>query len=272
MTGTVFYKMTGSGNDFIMLDGRHTTLADWPADRIVRICDRRMGAGADGLVLLTPEPEGRIRFDFYNNDGSRAAMCGNAALCSTRLAAHLEMAEPTSMELSTDAGVVRTRCTGPGHLAEINLPPFDLPRAVPIETKAGESEFLLAVVGVPHLVVVASDVSSIDLPNRGRELRRHPAVGEAGANVNFISPPRNGEDAWRIRTYERGVEAETLACGTGTVAAAYALEVLGRRRLPGEWLTARGVRLGVSGTCANGRAKDAWLLGEGRLVHVGILQ
>ena len=273
MRGTIFYKMTGSGNDFIMLDGRHTAVPEWPAERISQVCDRRMGVGADGLVILTPAVDERIQFDFYNSDGSRGAMCGNAALCSTRLAAHLEMARAEGMVLCTDAGLVRTRCTGPGHMAEINLPAFDLPRKVEIPAAAGESGLYLATVGVPHLVVLTEDVMAVDVSGRGRELRFHAALGAPGANVNFISPARgNGSEPWMIRTYERGVEGETLACGTGTVAAAYTLDMLGRRPLPGEWQTSKGIRLGVSGSCANGKAADPWLLGEGRLVYVGIIR
>jgi diaminopimelate epimerase len=274
MRGLVFYKMTGSGNDFVLLDGRHTAVSEWPAERISTVCDRRMGIGADGLVILTPDATGRIQFDFYNSDGSRGAMCGNAALCSTRLAATLEMASPEGMILCTDAGLVRTRCTGPGHMAEINLPPFDLPAPVEIEARAGESAFLLATVGVPHLVVLTDDVKAVDVFARGRELRFHPALGAPGANVNFVSPPANGngDEPWMIRTYERGVEGETLACGTGTVAAAFTLAVLGRRRLPAEWQTSKGIRLGVSGSVQGGSAQDAWLLGEGRLVYTGILR
>ena len=272
MSGTVFYKMTGSGNDFVILDGRHSSLTEWPGDRIVKVCDRRMGVGADGLVILTPDPSGRIQFDFYNNDGSRGAMCGNAALCSTRLAAHLELADPEGVILCTDAGLVRTRCTGPGHMAEINLPPFELPRPLAIDCRDGESALYFATVGVPHLVVVTEDVTAVDVMGRGRELRYHGALAPAGANINFISPPAGGAgDPWMIRTYERGVEGETLACGTGTVAAAFTLQATGIRSLPGEWLTARGIRLAVAGRLDDGQAVDAWLCGEGRLVYTGAL-
>ncbi len=272
MTGTVFYKMTGSGNDFIMLDGRHTTLAEWPAERIARLCDRRMGAGADGLVLLTPERGGEVRFDFYNSDGSRAAMCGNAALCSTRLAAYLELAPGEGMVLKTDAGVVRTRCSGLGHMAEINLPPFGLPEPVAIDPVGEESGFFLATVGVPHLVVVVKDVMSCPVVSRGRELRFHPALAPTGANVNFVSPSRQAGEPWVIRTYERGVEDETLACGTGTVAAAFVTDQLQLYSLPGEWQTGKGIRLGVSGTRNGSHAIDTWLQGEGRLVYTGVIQ
>lgn len=273
-TGIVFYKMTGSGNDFIVLDGRHSSLAEWPVERIVAICDRRMGAGADGFVVLTPLPvPGEIQFDFLNNDGSRAGMCGNAALCSTRLAVFLELAPPEGMILVTDSGRVRTRCTGPGHMAEIRLPDFDLPVPVEIESRPGESGFYLATVGVPHLVVVTEDVSRVDVLGRGRELRSHPATGSAGANVNFVSPPSGGgAGPWRIRTYERGVEGETLACGTGTVAAAYVTDQLGLHPLPSEWHTIRSIQLGVSGSRQGSQGTDAWLLGEGRLVYAGVVQ
>src|SRR4029077_2615946 len=112
--GTVFYKMTGSGNDFVLLDGRSTKPEEWSRERIVRLCDRRSGVGADGLVILSPEDGDAVRMTFYNSDGSRAAMCGNAALCSARLSAHLELGAREGMRLLTDAGVVATRCLDDG--------------------------------------------------------------------------------------------------------------------------------------------------------------
>ena len=117
-----FYKMTGSGNDFVMLDGREHELADWPAERIAAVCARQTGVGADGLVLLTPEGAGRVGMRYFNADGSFAAMCGNAALCSTRLAARLGLAPGEGMTLLTPAGEVESRCVGSGNEAEINLP------------------------------------------------------------------------------------------------------------------------------------------------------
>jgi len=271
MTGTVFYKMTGSGNDFVMLDGRHPVPGTWTPERIAWVCDRRMGAGADGLIILTPEGEGQVRMEFFNRDGSSGAMCGNGALCSTRLASFLELAPGEGMTLVTEAGLVHSRCMGPGHMAEIRLPPFALPIPIAIEARPGESAFFMSTVGVPHLVVVTEDAMAVDVEQRGRELRFHPALGPAGANVNFVSVPTRGDGPWLIRTYERGVEAETLACGTGTVAAGFAMEVAGLRSLPGEWQTSRGIRLGVSGSVQGGRSEEAWLLGEGRLVYTGVL-
>lgn len=269
-----FYKMTGSGNDFIMLDGRATTLAEWPADRIQAACDRRNGVGADGLVLLNPEAPATVRMTFFNCDGSRAEMCGNAALCSTRLAARLGLAPADGMELRTDAGTFATRCIGSDHLAEINLPPFANPREVPeIEPGAGERLIAFATVGVPHLVVLVDDVSRVALDSRGRELRSHPALRPAGANANFVSPPavQQPNAPWHIRTFERGVEGETLACGTGTVAAAVALALAGRLALPATFLSAAGLPLTVSARLGPTTASEVWLLGEGRLVFEGTL-
>lgn len=270
MSGMVFYKMTGSGNDFVMLDGRHTTPEEWTGDAIVAMCDRRMGVGADGLVILTPEAAGRVRMDFWNCDGSRADMCGNAALCSTRLAVHLKMAGREGMQLVTRAGAFPVRCIEGGERAELNLPDFDLP-AHPSGLPLGPGDLAatLATVGVPHLVVEVSDLERPDLMDRGRELRFHPALGVAGANVNFVAPVGGGR--WCLRTYERGVEGETLACGTGAVAAAVALASAGRVSLPMDLVTRSGRILTIRGVIRGPRATDVWLAGEGRLVFRGEL-
>jgi diaminopimelate epimerase len=264
-----FYKMTGSGNDFIVLDGRNTTPGEWPPDRIRAICDRRMGAGADGLVILAAEGD-TVRMNFYNCDGGRAAMCGNAALCSTALAAHLGLGDGKGMTLATDAGDFRTRAgTGPW-TAELNLPPFPVPAPVPaIPAEPGEADIALATVGVPHLVILVGDVDQVELDRRGRELRHHPALGDAGANANFISAPRRGEQTWRIRTFERGVEGETLACGTGTVAAAVYVARKGLGSVPLRFRSRGGPILEVSASVAQDQATDVWLCGEGRLVYRG---
>jgi diaminopimelate epimerase len=265
--GTVVYKMTGSGNDFVMLDGRYTTPERWPATRVSAICDRRNGVGADGLVILTPDAPGRVRMSFWNSDGSRAAMCGNAALCSARLAVYLEMTGPGDLCLLTDAGVVRARADGNGEGAEINLPdtapPVEVPGLVPAP---GEEWLAFGTVGVPHLIVRVPDLERIDLPGRGRALRFDPLLGPAGANVNFVSPPTAGGELWLIRTYERGVEGETLACGTGTVAAALALASRGEAVLPMRFRSRGGPELLVRAALHEGRASDVWLGGQGRLL------
>jgi diaminopimelate epimerase len=269
--GTIVYKMTGSGNDFVLLDGRSTTQAEWPAARVVELCDRRTGVGADGLVILTPDRPGAVRMTYWNSDGSRAAMCGNAALCSTRLSVFLELTPPGDLCLLTDAGVVQARCPPDGDQAEIRLPDFELaresgPGVSGLEPAAAERWMAFATVGVPHLVIRVDDIEAVDLLGRGRSLRDDPRLGSAGANVNFVAPPAVPGEPWLIRTYERGVEGETLACGTGTVAAGVALAAHAEVDLPVRFRSRGGQELLVRATLNRQQASDVWLGGQGKLV------
>lgn len=264
--------MTGSGNDFVMLDGRHSPPAEWTPEDIRAVCARATGVGADGIVFVTPEKPGAIRMVYYNSDGSHAAMCGNAALCATRLAAHLGMAPAAGMRLETDSGSYESRAPGALPRAELHLGPVEAPREVPgLGVRDTERRAALAVVGVPHLVVLVDDVDQVAIVERGRALRSDPAVGPAGANVNFLSPgPNTGE--WRMRTYERGVEAETLACGTGAVAAACTLDLWKIGTLPTSIVTRAGLKLDVRARrLPTDEYGDIWLLGEARMVLRGVL-
>lgn len=265
--GTILYKMTGSGNDFVFFDGRSTPVESVSAEEIVRLCARRTGIGADGVVVVEPGASpGAVRFHFFNSDGGRASMCGNAALCATRLAALLGMAPGAGMWLETDAGTLASRCLPEnGEQAEIEFPPHGGIVAPEIPLHPGEESVHLTEVGVPHLVVLVHDVQAVEVRDRGRELREHPAVQPAGANVNFVS---QHEAEWRMRTFERGVEAETLACGTGAVAAAAVLvELESAIQLPWRVRTVLGTMLTVSGDLRNG----ARLAGEGRLLFKAIV-
>lgn len=272
--GTPFFKMTGSGNDFVFVDGRITTLADWPGERIAATCHRRTGVGADGLVLLEPEAPGVVRMHYFNADGGRAALCGNASLCSTRLAARLGLADPTGMTLRTDAGDLQTRCVGPGHMAELRFPAFPVPPRVDLEWAAGETgRAWLGDIGVPHLIVLVEELATVDVAARGRALRYSPQFAPGGTNVNFVGVTHGpGGPEWRIRTYERGIEGETMACGTGTICAAFALAAEGLADLPVRMTTASGSELAVAGQVRIGQADDVWLCGEGRLVFAGELE
>lgn len=268
MRGTLFYKMSGSGNDFIVLDGRFTDAAHWPAAQVRAICDRRSGVGADGLVILSPATADSVRMAYWNADGSHGALCGNAALCSGRLAMALELVPPGEFCLLTDAGVVSVKAVAGGDVAEINLPDVDLPREhSAIEASAGEQWIRMGTVGVPHLVIRVNDIDTVDVAGRGQRLRSHPSLGPEGANVNFVAPAGG---SWWIRTYERGVEGETLACGTGTVAAALALATQGEARLPLTFQSRGGPQLTVRAVVNGTRATSVWLGGQGRLVFRGV--
>jgi diaminopimelate epimerase len=271
MSGIPFYKMTGSGNDFVVFDGRVTSPEEWPEARVRAICDRRNGVGADGLVILTPSTSESVRMTYWNSDGSLGAMCGNAALCCGRLAAQLQLVRSGEFCLLTQAGAVQVRSPGSDDRVEIKLPDFEPPQtflSAPLER--GELWISFVTVGVPHLVVRVDDIEAPVPATRGRSLRSHPALGSAGANVNFVAPESPSARAWLIRTYERGVEGETLACGTGTVAAAVSLACRKEASLPVSFRSRGGPRLSVRAEISAERVSQAWLGGEGRLVFSGV--
>jgi diaminopimelate epimerase len=266
--GREFYKMSGSGNDFIVVDARFDPpgpLAD--PGVISRICGRGTGVGADGIVFLEASSVADVRLVYLNADGSRAEFCGNATLCTTRLAAELGIANPAAMTIETDSGLVKARLSD--GLPEIDLQPVTEPRleVAEIALEPGESRIGYVTVGVPHVVIGCADVASIDVVGRGRPLRSHPNFGH-GANVNFVSSKRDG--GWQIRTYERGVEAETLACGSGAVASALLLTSWGEARSPVQLETRSGMSLRVR-LQRDGTAWLPSLAGEGRVVYEGRL-
>ncbi len=268
--GIVIYKMSGSGNDFVMADGRTQPLERWTPELIRQVCARGTGVGADGLAVLEPGSRPRaVRFHFFNADGTRAPMCGNGALCATRLAAWLELGPADGLILETDAGDVEGRCLpGDDERAEIVAPPVGALSEPAIELGAGEGSIHFTTVGVPHLVVRVDDLAAVPLLQRGGELRAHPALPD-GANVNFVA---DGSRGWAMRTYERGVEAETLACGTGAVASAAVLVRGGEAEPPLEIGTASGAVLTVSANLAPDRSLERPMLaGQARLVYRAVL-
>jgi len=264
--------MTGSGNDFVMVDGRFTTPADWSPEDIRSVCAHGTGVGADGLVFLGPGgTRGAVRMVYFNSDGSHAAMCGNAALCSTRLAAFLDLGKPAGMRLETDAGAYESRCPAADDRAELHLSAVSAPSTPPLRLLASERRTALATVGVPHLVVEVDDIEKVDVAGRGRALRFDPGLGEAGANINFIAPTAK-RSVWAMRTYERGIERETLACGTGAVAAACMLRGWSTADFPITVMTRSGLPLVIRARrTRDGCYDDVWLEGQARMVFRGVM-
>jgi diaminopimelate epimerase len=261
-----FYKLCGSGNDFVFFDARREPAgALAAADAIARLCARATGVGADGVVFLEASQTAAVRMAYYNSDGSRASLCGNATLCTTRLSVVLGAADPEGFWIETDAGSIRARLAGDD--PEIELQPVRrlAPDAEGITPAADEQRIGFALAGVPHLVVQVPDADAVPLVERGRTLR-WSATLEAGANVNFVSPAAGG---WRMRTYERGVEGETLACGTGAVACAAVLGAWGASGDETVLLTSSGRPLRVRAPGSAGRGPT--LAGEGRIVFQGTL-
>ena len=268
--GQPFYKMTGSGNDFVFFDRRAQDQAAAATDplaspaRVAQLCARGTGVGADGVVFLHASAVADFGILYLNSDGSRAALCGNASLCTTRLAVDLGLADPAALSFQTDAGVIRGRIRDGA--PEIDLqPPVELQADVGIARLPGEQRIGYARAGVPHVVVLCADASRVDLASRGKALRWHTGFRD-GANANFVS---RGADGWRIRTFERGVEGETLACGTGAVATAALLQAWGQVGHSAALRTASGEVLTVE-SASSSRA-TASLRGEGRLIFRGEL-
>ena len=267
--GQHFYKMTGSGNDFVVFDATNGAAAHLEnTETIKALSARGTGVGADGVVFLETAGQGDIRMRYYNSDGSEASLCGNASLCSTRLAVELGLAQAGGFILHTAAGSLRARIRD--NLPEVDLDPVTevRPDASDLGIKKGERRLGFALVGVPHVVVEVPDVESADVSGRGPELRHHRSLND-GANVNFVAQRHDGSFAYR--TFERGVEAETLACGTGAVATAIMLSDWGESGKE----TVLWTRSSLPLTVTLKRDGDSWLpslRGEGRIVFEGELR
>ncbi|MCC7053386.1 MAG: diaminopimelate epimerase [Gemmatimonadaceae bacterium] len=275
--------MSGSGNDFVFLDSRGTAPGQDALEstaEIAALCAPHLGVGADGVVFIGDDPDARFSIRYYNADGSRASLCGNASLCAAQSAVLLGLAgREERFRFRSDAGLIDASIDAAGgaavRLAAVQALETDAAEAL----ETGELRLGYAVVGVPHLVVRVHDVAAVDVFGRGRALRQVPSRQPAGANVNFVSRRAGqGADAgagaaWAIRTYERGVEAETLACGTGSVATAACLVAWGEADSGGpvRLETASGRTLSVRFPEA---PEWAWseLAGEGRLVFEGVLR
>ncbi|HUF61542.1 MAG TPA: diaminopimelate epimerase [Verrucomicrobiales bacterium] len=210
-----FTKMNGAGNDFVVIDNRDRRLQLEP-QHIARICERHRGVGADGLLLVEP-PEGpaAARMRYYNSDGGEAEMCGNGARCFARFVNRLHDNQLPLLRFETLAGVIEASFQG--ELVRVQLSPPSTPKlGVSLEAGGQSWEVHSVDTGVPHAVVVVNDADAVDLARFGPALRWHSHFSPRGANVNFqqvLAPA-----SLRVRTFERGVEAETLACGTGVVA------------------------------------------------------
>jgi diaminopimelate epimerase len=239
-----FTKMHGAGNDFVMienLDGRITL----DTAGIAALCHRRFGVGADGLMLLEkPSKDERrehkgldARMVYFNSDGSRADMCGNGARCFASFAMSHGLGSKNKVRFLTDAGVI-TAHEKDGRYTIQMTPAHDLRIGGRVDLASGKAVVHYLNTGVPHAVRFVADVSKVEIRPEGKELRFHKAWGPKGANANFVQV-RGKDEPLLVRTYERGVEDETLACGTGVTASALAAHLAEGVALP--------VRLQVAG-------------------------
>jgi diaminopimelate epimerase len=261
-----FTKMNGAGNDFVVVDNRNLSL---PLDRaqIARICDRHRGIGADGLLAVEPA-EGRsdFRMRYYNADGGEVEMCGNGARCFARFVNRLHNFSLERVSFETIAGVITAEFVGD----HVKLTMSD-PIGIRLDEKLGINGRVLTVhlanTGVPHAVVFVDDLENVDVLEDGRALRNHERFAPNGTNANFAFVAAPGRIA--IRTYERGVENETLACGTGTIACAIIHHLVHGAEAPIAVSVRGGETLVISFQHAGERFRDVTLTGPADIVFDG---
>jgi len=261
--------MNGAGNDFVLLDGRAPGLKLTRA-QVVGLCDRHRGIGADGLVVLRDcaSRNADWAWEFYNSDGSTGEMCGNAARCFARYVQRLTAGKGT-LTFQTQAGIITARFQG--RRVTVNLTPpagLRLNERVPLSLGSPTIHFLDT--GVPHAVLFVPDADKAMVRELGPEIRRHPHFGPRGANVNFVQVL--GPNRIRVRTFERGVEGETLACGTGVTASALISSRIHGFGSPVKVRVQGGDLLEVSFKIAHGQFADVRLTGPAQFVFEGRIE
>ncbi len=263
-----FTKMNGAGNDFVVVDNRDGSL-DLDRATIARLCNRQRGIGSDGLLAVEPAQNGAThRMRYYNADGGEAEMCGNGARCFARFASRLTGHSVDSLSFETIAGVISARLLGQN--VELAMSePHSLAAPVDLTVDGTLASVHFVNTGVPHAVIFVQDISSIDVVRLGSGVRHHEHFAPAGTNVNFAqTDPDSGGIA--IRTFERGVEDETLACGTGVVAAALIHHLVSAAASPVSVRVRGGDTLEVGFvTPASGDFRDVTLTGPADFVFDG---
>lgn len=255
----VFAKMAGAGNDFVVIDNRAGRIGDG-AGLARRICTRGLSVGADGLILIESSNRASLRMRYYNADGSLGEFCGNGTRCAARFAFMTGIAGPR-MTIETDAGMVDAEVDD--KVVSISLPPPRAFRALPLTVDGTVVHGNAIVVGVPHYVILLrGDLWEQQIVPLGRAIRNHRDLQPDGANVNFVVV--RDMSSIEVRTYERGVEAETLACGSGVVASVAVATLLGKVKPPVSVLTRSGITLEVS---MDNQLSNVRLKGDARLIY-----
>jgi len=264
MKGLEFYKLNASGNDFIIIDNRDGVIyrlcKDVP-DFVAKVCRQHLSVGADGLILIENSDKADFKWRFFNSDGSEAEMCGNGGRCVARYA-YIKGIAKSEMSFETQAGIINAEVSS--SKVKIQLTdPSELKLDYPL--RFDDTEIFISSVntGVPHAVVISDDIERIPVDEIGRKIRYHSVFGAHGTNVNFVQIIDEGNV--KIRTYERGVEGETLACGTGAVATGVILKEKGLVNTPVRIWTKGGEIINIY------LEEHVYLEGESRVVFKGEL-
>jgi len=268
MTKLPFYKMSGSGNDFILLDNRDGILSEKDVNSFVsKVCRRKLSVGADGLILIESSNKADFKWQFFNADGSEAEMCGNGGRCAARFA-YLKGIASSPLSFETRVGIIHAEVVD--ERVKIEMPPA---KDIQIDYRLDVNGTILEVssinIGVPHVVIWTSELDDVPVAKLGRAIRYHKRYMPAGTNVDFVRVQDKG--VLEIRTYERGVEEETLACGTGAVAAAMIAAAKGLSSPPITVFTKSGESLTVHFEGSRFPFKNLYLEGDARVIYEGEL-
>ncbi len=264
-----FTKMNGAGNDFVLIDNRSRKLKPTRL-QVARLCDRHRGIGADGLILLIPCVSGKAdwAWEFYNSDGSVGEMCGNGSRCFGKFVQKV-IGLNRDFTFETGAGVIMARFQGERVMVNLTLP-TDLHLNERVCLASGSQSLHSINTGVPHAVLFVPDADKAMVQQLGPEIRRHPRFAPKGTNVNFVQVL--GPDHIRVRTFERGVEDETLACGTGVTASALIASRIHQFSSPVKVDVRGGDQLEVSFVPINGGFGDVRLTGPAEFVFEGKIE
>jgi diaminopimelate epimerase len=264
-----FTKSVATGNDFIIIDNRSLSIKkDIPA-LAKNLCDRIYGIGADGLLLLEKSGSGDFKMRIFNPDGSEAQMCGNGSRCIA-LYANTKHIAGADMRIETSAGLINAGVNGDEVKVKLT-DPKDIQWNLCLMIHECPYKITVANTGVPHVIHFVNDLESIDVRELGAKMRYHEEFSPHGANVNFVKIINKKKNRIAVRTYERGVEDETLACGTGAVASAIISAEAEDLKSPVAIETKSGETLKVYFELENGSFKNVYLEGKARLIFEGVL-
>ena len=255
-----FYKYQGTGNDFVMIDNRSNTFPKENTQLVAHLCDRRFGIGADGLILLDNDAATDFRMVYYNSDGNLSSMCGNGGRCLVAFAKKLNVIQNETTFMATD-GL---------HYATVGADGIVSLQMIDVAEIKNTPDYSFLNTGSPHHVQLVTDLEHYNVKENGAAIRYGDLYGQQGSNVNFVK--KIDDATFSLRTYERGVEDETLACGTGATAVAIAMNATRQTDLNTIHLNVEGGKLAVSFDIEDGKYTNVFLKGPAEFVFKGTIQ
>ncbi|MCF7568160.1 diaminopimelate epimerase [Sabulilitoribacter arenilitoris] len=251
-----FYKYQGTGNDFVMIDNRQQNFDKNNTKLVSLLCDRRFGIGADGLILLENHDTHDFKMVYYNADGNQSSMCGNGGRCLVAFAKKLGIISNKAVFEAIDG---LHHATIEGDIVKLQMQNVD--------AVENHNSHIFLDTGSPHHVQFEASIDDFDIKTKGAKIRYGAPYNEAGSNVNFVW--KESDTSFKVRTYERGVENETLSCGTGVAAVAIAMHYIGETEKKLITLQTQGGNLQVSFNIENGVYNNVWLIGPAKMVFQG---